>query len=101
MAMFAKAHQLCCFSVLEVKEAFNDIDVEIIMDLYEQSNRNKQVLFEMCFNLANPDQADPEALREAMQNQDDGADNEEERDANYIAELAHMQMGSDHGPMTQ
>ena len=55
----------------------------------------------MCFNLANPDQADPEALREAMQNQDDGADNEEERDANYIAELAHMQMGGDHGPMTQ
>ena len=63
------------------------------------------VLFEMCMNLANPEQADPEALRQMMQQQqqyDEGDDdNEEERDANYIAELAHMQMGGDQGPMTQ
>lgn len=46
---------MCCNSVLEAKEAFDGIEIELINELYEQSNRNKMVLFEMCMNLANPD----------------------------------------------
>ena len=60
---------MCCNSVREAKEAFDGIEIELINELYEQSNRNKMVLFEMCMNLANPDQADPEALRQMMQQQ--------------------------------
>lgn len=66
----SKANEMMCLnSVREAKEAFDGIEIELINDLYEQSNKNKMVLFEMCMNLANPDQADPEALRQMMQQQ--------------------------------
>ena len=66
----SKANEMmCCNSVREAKEAFDGIEIELINELYEQSNRNKMVLFEMCMNLANPEQADPEALRQMMQQQ--------------------------------
>ena len=66
--------------MLDIKEAFQELDVEVIMELYQQANRNKQVLFEMCLQMQDPENADPNNLREAMQadqQQDDGYDQED------------------------
>ena len=55
------------YSVIEIKEAFAEMDVEVIMELYQQANRNKQLCFELCLQMADPEsQADPN-VREALQ----------------------------------
>ena len=48
---FVLNYEFVWCSVLDIKEAFQELDVEVIMELYQQANRNKQVLFEMCLQM--------------------------------------------------
>lgn len=45
------------YSVLEAHEAFKDIDIEVIKDLYVQAGKNKQTLFEILINMGDPEAA--------------------------------------------
>lgn len=57
-------------SILEAKEAFKDIEIDVIKDLYVQSGKNKQVLFEVLLGMSDPDaQAQEPVLPAAQQHQ--------------------------------
>ena len=43
------------------------MDVGILKELYMQANRSKQVLFEMLFQMANPEAGGAEELQNALQ----------------------------------
>ena len=39
----------CCDSLIDAQEAFPDMELAVLKELYVQANRSKPVLFEMCF----------------------------------------------------
>ena len=85
-------------SITEAQEAFPDTELAIIKELYIQSGKNKAVLFEMLFNMANPEAANPEDIQNAMAPQDaenEYYEEEEENQANMIAALSGMQLGGE------
>ena len=58
---------LCIFCIITAREAFPEIDHEIIDELYAQSNRNMAVLYEMLIAMANPEaEANPDVIRAAQ-----------------------------------
>ena len=87
------------YSIVDAKEAFPETDLTIIEELYlHEAKKDKQRLFTILMNMADPENA--EALAAEVDNH--AADrNEEEDQAEMIAALSGMQMGAGHGPMTQ
>ena len=55
--LFLELHSYSCLfiSLIDAQEAFPDIELAVLQELYIQANRSKPVLFEMCFQMANPD----------------------------------------------
>ena len=39
----------CYDSLIDAQEAFPDMEIAVLKELYVQANRSKPVLFEMCF----------------------------------------------------
>ena len=49
--LFLLVHSNSCLfiSLIDAQEAFPDIELAVLQELYIQANRSKPVLFEMCF----------------------------------------------------
>ena len=51
-------------SIIDAQQAFPDTDLALIKELYIQAGRSKAVLFEMLFQMANPDAAEEPPLQQ-------------------------------------
>ena len=40
---------------MDAQQAFPDVDLAVMKELYLQANKSKQLFFEMLFQLANPE----------------------------------------------
>ena len=49
--LFLELHSYSCLfiSLIDAQEAFPEIELAVLQELYIQANRSKPVLFEMCF----------------------------------------------------
>ena len=46
---FILPYLFCYDSLIDAQEAFPDMEIAVLKELYVQANRSKPVLFEMCF----------------------------------------------------
>ena len=54
-------------SIIDAQEAFPEMDLAVLKELYIQAKKSKPVLFEMCFQMANPGAGDNQELQNALQ----------------------------------